>query len=468
MPWVEQEMQHSHFNDKRLKARCVSLMNSLSTDPTESIPYNCKGWAETQAAYRFFNNENVLPSMILAGHRYASMERVRSESVVLLVQDSTDIHFESEVGKLTSSTIKRTKSDNYHLHVNVAFTPQRSNLGVIDYRFWHRTPSKSTKRKKHNQQIPTSEKESYRWFQGYKMACKMQQQCPQTTIISMADREGALHEIFVEAAELSEDRRAEFIIRAKGNRKLDTIDDDEVDLLWDAMLSTAPCGLYTTTLPATAYREAREARMQVAIREVQLGGVEGPGRVSASAPVYAVYVREISREKDIEPVNWLLFTSLPVETFEQAQTIIGWYKARWEIEMYFRTLKQGCQTQQLQLETDHRLENAIAMYLIMAWHVHALTMVARDTPETLCTIMLTEREWKTIYVLKKKASPPSEPPSIKEMIRMLAQLGGFLGRKGDGEPGLKSIWRGYKKLTTILNSMDTMFEFQRDLGPRCV
>ena len=156
--------------------------------------------------------------------------------------------------------------------------------------------------------------------------------------------------------------------------------------------------------------------------------------------MYAVYAKEKHPPTGEDSIEWMLLTSLPVESEEAAQAVIGWYCARWEIEIYFLVLKQGCQTEELRLETDARLLNCISVYMIIAWRIHVITMHNRERPNIRCDLLFSEREWKTIYLMQK---PPKKPPTLREITQLLAQLGGFLARKRDGEPGVKNIWRGY-------------------------
>ena len=139
----------------------------------------------------------------------------------------------------------------------------------------------------------------------------------------------------------------------------------------------------------------------------------------------------------------MLLTSLSVETLEQAQTqtIVGWYRPRWEIEIYFRVLKSGCKVEELRLENDGRIEKAFAIYMIITWRLHNMTMLAREKSDTPCNEVFDEKKCQLIYTLHTK-KPPDSVPTINELVRLLAIRGGFLWKEGDGEPGAETIWRG--------------------------
>jgi len=125
------------------------------------------------------------------------------------------------------------------------------------------------------------------------------------------------------------------------------------------------------------------------------------------------------------------------------------------MEHFFRVLKRGCQIEQVRGQTAQRLLNALAIDLIVAWRIHNITMAGRAYPEVSCKVGFEPQEWYTLYTLQHHCHPPPTPPSLREMVRSLAQLGGFLARQGDGEPGIKAIWQGYQRLHEFISAIDT-------------
>jgi hypothetical protein len=150
-----------------------------------------------------------------------------------------------------------------------------------------------------------------------------------------------------------------------------------------------------------------------------------------------------------------LLTSVPIEDFAGACTVVHWYRCRWEIELFSRALKQGCQIERWRLATDPRLLNALAISLIIAWRIQTITLRGRAYPNASCEVVFAPREWQTIYMMQYHSPPPDQPPSLRDTVRALAQLGGFLARTGDGEPGIKSIWQGYQRLHDFLYAIET-------------
>ena len=146
-----------------------------------------------------------------------------------------------------------------------------------------------------------------------------------------------------------------------------------------------------------------------------------------------------------KPIEWRLLTNLSVETLAQAQQVIGWYLARWEIEMLFHVFKNGCKIEAMQLGHIENIERALVLYLIVAWRIARLMRLGRTCPEMDAALMFDRDEWQAAYILNKKKLP-EKPPTLNEVVRLVARLGGFLARKGDGEPGVKTIWLGMQRI----------------------
>lgn len=157
-----------------------------------------------------------------------------------------------------------------------------------------------------------------------------------------------------------------------------------------------------------------------------------------------------------EPIEWGRITSMKVDTFEQAITIIEWYSCRWEIEIFFRTLKSGCQVEKLQLETAERLEPCLALDMIVAWRILFVTMLGRIYPELDCELIFEPEEWQAVHFVLNQTQLPPTPPSISELIPMIAQLGGYLGRKHDSPPGPKAIWIGLQRMRDFVLVLDAI------------
>ncbi len=221
------------------------------------------------------------------------------------------------------------------------------------------------------------------------------------------------------------------------------------------MQQTHSLGTFTLALARQFEQPPRPVTLAVTAKPVTFQGARRPGGKLPPVTVSAVYAPEPSPSQGEEPIAWLLLTSLPVTDFPRACTVVQWYRCRWEMALLFRVLKQGCQIAQGRVQTDQRLLHALAMYVIVAWRIHHIPMAGRAYPEVSCEVVFEPQEWPTLYTMPQHCHPPPPPPPLREMVRSLAQLGGFLARQGDGEPGIKAIWQGYQRLHDCLYAIDT-------------
>lgn len=274
-------------------------------------------------------------------------------------------------------------------------------------------------------------KESTRWCEGYQRVAEMAAELPATRLVYVADRESDIVELTVRARELG--HPADWLLRAPHNRKL-----PDGGKLWDTVQATAALGEVRFTLPSRQGHKAREVCQQVWAAAVELPDGQG-GVVRA----HCLVARELNAPADTDPIEWRLLTNRPATTFETATELIDWHRARWEIELFFHVLKNGCRVEALQLATIERLERALALalYLVVAWRVARLMRLGRTCPDLDAALMFDRDEWQAAFILNKKP-PPATAPTLNEVIRLIAMLGGFHARKGDGEPGVKTVWQG--------------------------
>ena len=248
------------------------------------------------------------------------------------------------------------------------------------------------------------------------------------------------------------ERRANshLLIRAEHDRK---VVDHPSKYLKAAIGQTEAAGEMEVEIPRAKDCSARIATLTIRYAALT---IKPPSHSPASSQLQPITVNLIWACEDnpsdevVSPVSWLLLTTLPVECLEDAVRYVRWYSYRWLIERYHFTLKSGCRIEELQLETADRIERALATYAIVAWRLLWLTYEARVNPELACDRVLETYEWQALYArIHKSQTVPSQPPSLRQAVRWIAQLGGFLGRKGDKEPGVKTIWRGLRRLHDI-------------------
>jgi hypothetical protein len=440
--WVADEMRALDLGDKRLNRRACRLVEQFAARSTASIPGACGTWANSKAAYRFFDNPRVTHAAVLAGHRPACLARIQPERLILAVQDTTSLNYTPHPHTQGLGTLDNTQGLGLMVHTSLAVSDAGVPLGLLAQHVWAREPEDKGQWKKRKQRSIES-KESFKWIAAQYASLK---DLPtQVCVITVADREADVYELFQE----TQDNHTQLLIRASRNRRLK----QPKGCLWGEAARAPLQGEFIVEVRRAPDHLPRQAKVQVRFLPVTLKPPDRPACQKIKlAPVnlYAIEVRELDPPSEQEPLHWLLLTNRCVETLEQAQQCVRWYCLRWLVERYHFVLKSGCQIEARQLETAQRLERCLGIYAVVAWRLLWLTYQARRAADLPCTLALETHEWQALYgYIHKTSTPPAEPPSLHQAIRWIAQLGGFLGRKHDGEPGVKVLWRGWQRLDDI-------------------
>jgi hypothetical protein len=449
--WAEEEFGTVELGDERLKKRLLDLARSFYGAPEANIPQACGDSAATKAAYRFFNHEATELETLLKPHFEATVTRIVEQKVVLAVQDTTSLNYSAHPAThgLGPLNTEADQSIGLHLHDTMAFDPLGTPLGLVDIQIWAREPGRYDKSETCHER-PIEEKESYKWLKSYQAASEAQRRCPETMVVSVGDREADVYELF----ELAHQTQggAKLLVRANQDRVL-TNDTH----LWDFVSNLPEVGKQEVHVPRRGARLARTATLSVRFSPITL---RPPKLKKHKKPLslWVVYAVEADPPKDVkEPLKWLLFTTVETLSFEDALVRLQWYTRRWGIEIFHRTLKSGCKVKDRQLEDADRLQSCLAIDLVVAWRIFYLTMLGRETPNAPCSVFFEEAEWKALVAYRTgNPIPPETAPTLREAIRMIAQIGGFQGRKSDGEPGTVTIWRGITALDFITSTWIVM------------
>jgi hypothetical protein len=464
-PWVLDEMKSVDLGDKRLNKRLRLVLSQFSGHPTASIPAACGGYAEMTAAYRLFDNDKVDFDGVLQPHMERTRTRIAAQPVVLMVPDTTEIDVtrpERQVqgtGPLDGCTRR-----GVFLHLMHAFTPDGTPLGTAQAIPWARDDDKPRNRSRTRGEraaTPIEQKESFRWLLAMRRAREEAVRCPGTRIVFLADSESDILDVMAEAMEPP--RTAEWIVRSCQDRALvdDLEDSAGLDYLREEVLAAPE--LYRRTIQvrgrsakvACEDRDRRQPRKSraavVAVRAARVT-LRAPERQAGQLPdvtVNAVLVTELDPPEDDVAVEWLLLTSLPIDTVDQVELIVEYYCVRWMVEVFFRVLKSGCRVERRRFERTERLLPCVAVYLIVAWRTLYVCRLGRSCPEISCEAVFEPAEWQSVYQVVRCEKPPKQPPKLQEMVRMVAQLGGYVNRKRADEPGPQTVWLGLQRLHDI-------------------
>ena len=396
----------------------------------------------------FWGNQRVTHAAIIADQREATQERMAGAETVLLVQDTTSFDFSHHPAADGMGPLDNEHCRGFFAHSTLAVSRVGVPLGVLGQRVWVRLDSETGKAAQRHERA-FEDQESYKWVEGLP-ELPAEGQFP--ALVTVADRESHIYEFLDEVL----NRDMDFIVRAMSGRSFSQEGEDIFALMQQQPVQHR----YTLALHRRPDRDARDAQMAVRFATVVL---RRPAR--ATLTVQVVEVIETDPPAGEEAVHWLLLTSLPVQTVEQALTIVRFYTYRWLVERFHYTLKSGCKLEESQLRQEKRLERLLALYSLVAWKLLWLTYQARQTPDAPCTLVLQTAEWQALYAFVYRTQRlPTIPPLLHTAIRWIAQLGGFLGRKGDGNPGVKVLWRGWMRLQDFAATWALAHPPQKDVG----
>lgn len=436
--WADDEFGGANLGDGRLNLRLIKLATRFAEQPTASIPGACGDWAETMAAYRFFDQASAARrglswEVILQPHIVGSEARMVQHPVVLCLQDTTELDFNGQAIEGLGPLSYEAQRGMY-LHPTYAVTPQREPLGIIDAWMW-------TRESKVADGTRPGITESTRWIEGYERVAETAAKMPGTRLVYVADREADMVGLMQRAQDLG--TPADWLIRAQHNRCL-----PQGGKLWAEVLAETPLGEIEFTLASRQGQPERAVRQQVRVKTTRIPASDGQ-----LVRVTCLIATEIDPPPGCKVVEWRLLTNREAVDLDAAVQLIDWYRCRWEIEALFHVLKNGCRVEALQLGSVAKLELALVVYLVVSWRLARLIRLGRIHPEWSAELFFSKTEWTGAFVLNKK-KPPTKTPMVREVVRLIAQLGGFLARTGDGEPGVKSLWLGFQALRHFVSGVE--------------
>lgn len=404
-------------------------------------------FANTKATYNFWKSSRIEAEDIIEAHQKQVTQRASKEEIVLAIQDTSDFNFTHHQAKTESQGFGMTCAQKYvrglKVHSLMASTTQGVPLGILEQQIWTR-PLKTKNKKKQKTRPSILQKESKRWLTGLVSA---ELAIPETTtVVTVTDREGDIYDLFA----LKRESNSELLIRAKHNRRVN----HELKFVKEAMEGISAAGQLEIVVPRQDEKKSRTASLTIRYASFDFPPPINRAKsfLGQSVSLNVICALENNPNPEVKPIQWLLLTTLEVNSFESAVRYIRWYTYRWLIERYHYVLKSGCRIEQLQLKTAERIKKALATYSIVAWRLLWLTYQTRENPSLPGDTILEQYEWQSLYCHFHGFPLSKEPPSLQQAMILIARLGGFLARRGDGFPGVKTLWRGLQRLHDIAST----------------
>jgi len=448
--WAAQTYATAALPDQRLNARLVQTAALLAARPSDSIPQAGETWAQSKGIYRMIENDSVSAEQLLQPVYEATAKRCAGAPVILAVQDTTSLNYTSLRQTEGLGPIDSGQARGLLLHSTLAVRADGVPLGVLHAQSWARA-AEGERSAPQRKQRPIEEKESAKWLRGMSGAQAVLQRCvpaaSRPRLIHIQDREGDIHEVLQAVVEAGEG----CVIRCEHNRRVQG-PEESIAYAHEQVRQAPVLGRLQLAVPRKPGQVQRTAEVELRSLAMTLSPCRQRHPNRRPLRLTLVEVWESDPPPDVQPLHWLLWTTEPAATREQVLTVVQWYRQRWQIEEVHLALKSGCRIESLQFDTAERLRKALAIYLPIAVRIVQLRSLARVEPESPCTTVLSEDEWRTLWISIHRKRPPANtrPPTLRQAVLWIGRLGGHLGRKGDGMPGVRTLWRGWRDLQVRL------------------
>lgn len=430
------DFPYLNFGDVRREERFVTIINNISSQPGASIPKQNKSWYDTKASYEFFKNEEVSLEKLKDTMMLYGAQQVSEEIQLLVVHDISNISYNALEAK-GLGYLDNKEGRGILCYSSLAATTDGLPLGLLYQHTWTR-PLEELGKSKNRRKLPFEDKESYRWYEGMTEVNDLLGK--QVHKIHIADREADIYELFFHSYQLKTD----LLIRACHNRNL-----SDGSHLWESIATEPVIAIVALDIPDKAGKKKLKVAAEVRYHEVEILRPSTSNNSYESVTLTAIEIKETASKgrKEEELVCWKLLTTLEVKSAQDVLQCVKWYTYRWLIERFHFVLKSGTKIEELQLKEVERLQKAITVYSIAAFRIMQLVYESRHHPEINCEVVLTKSQWVTLYMLiNKNKEIPTQPPTLQQAVKWIGRLGGHLGRKSDGPPGLKTVWLGYQQL----------------------
>lgn len=453
--WTDVEYGASTHPDGRVGKRIVSMGRAWQCAPGKSTPEVFASDASRKAAYRLLSSDNVGMDDILESHRQATVARCAQREVVLAVQDTTAINYDTQKDVTSGLTTIGGTARGIYAHANVAFSPGGRVLGVLDMDGGFRSRCAAS---------GDELKESVRWVEGLETAAELSV-ASGARVISVCDREGDLWTMFERQRELQD--QVGLLVRHHGSRRRKVVGDQgDAEDLRQHVEGLVAVGSRQVHIEAQGGKRARKARVATVTLRIAKVSLKAPGDRAGCVPVVAVSVIEEHAAVGVKvPLNWFLLCTEGGADVGNAVRICQWYEARWGIEEYFRALKTGCQVEERQFDDVEDLMKCLAFDAITAWRVFDLQRVAKKEPDRLAAEVVEPDELEVCQLLLHEVDRrcPIRPPpelTILDYVVGLGRIAGFSPTRRQPVPGTKKLWQA---TTTLMISIQAINYYKATL-----
>lgn len=428
------------LGDQRRTERLIASAAQIAAHPEKAFT-QIFDWNELRGFYRLCHQQTATLPTLQGPHWQQTRQAMGQQPLVLILHDTTELDFTSHRALQGTGPIGDGRGRGFLQHNSLAIVPAPKQVLGLAYQQLYRR--EKAPKNEHAATRKRRKRESQLWLRGIEATGRPPEGC---RWVDVGDRGADIYEAMVAAQTQGHD----FLFRVTQNRKVwATPEHTELVSLRTYACSLASQGRDTVDIPGRGGRAARQAEVELAATRVWIPAPHGTLQRWEQPVVAAWVVRiwEAQPPPGVEAVEWILVTSVPTDTLAELRERRDWYGCRWLIEVFHDIEKNGCSEEDRRFNKAERQEACLAILSVVAVRVYQLRTALECQPDAPAVQVATTDE---IQVLQRVLGQPRGPWTVKEFVHGVARLGGFVGRKGDGNPGVKTLWRGYQRLQDML------------------
>ncbi len=443
--WAVRTFGLVELGDLRRTDRLVQLAAALARNPHASLPASLRGETETVGAYRLLNNAALTPEAIQMPHWVQTRQEAATRSQVLMIGDTTEGNFTSHRSLKGAGPVGRgSVAQGFFVHSVLARDAQTEELLGCAYQHSfvrQPAPEQETKGEKKRRA-----RESQVWEQSVRGIGPVP---ANSQWIYVGDRGSDIFPFWQACHQLGYD----FVIRVAQDRgvlgeETEASDDPSLLHLKSRARQLPGQDLRRCCLPATDTHPRREAVLMISFEAVRIQPpIHNATLSKTELALWVVRVWEPLPPPGVEPIEWLLLTSVPVLSVDDAWERVRWYRCRWLIEEFHKVLKSGCRLEDRRMHTLAALQNLLAILTPIGMHLLRLRQLAVLSPDLPATQVVSEEVMQVLALLDQRREIPQ---TVRTLCCSIARFGGFLARKCDGLPGWQTLWNGWVFVQTVL------------------
>ena len=456
--WARVTFGEVRLGDERRTERAVKLAEAMAREPNVSLPKQLGEAKEVKASYRFLQNGKVSYEALLRPHVEQTRQAYQPRPVVLLIQDTTELDYQAHGKTSGLGPIGNGRHQGFLLQTVLAVEPESGAvLGIAHQEPFVRQPAPKGERSGERVQ---RERESQVWERAV-AAIGAPADPEQQVWVQVGDRYSDIYTLFLECRR----QQTHFVIRAAQDRCVDErveelppplkrrkhkASDPPQAHLFETVRGWAAADEQELEVAAEHERKARTARVALSYGPLRLLAPDKREHELPSLDLWVVRVWELDAPEGVEPLEWVLLTSLPIKTVAQAWQRVGWYRRRWIVEDYHQALKTGCRMEERQVQSYQGLCRLLGLLAPTAVRLLQVRTLARQQPDRPAAEVMPP---EVVQVVALKTGGQATDMTVEQCVKRIAQLGGYQGRRSDGPPGWKTLWHGWLKIQTLLEGV---------------